>query len=100
MRIDPIMKNLCEGAPGVTMPKGPSAEDSASFADQLKSKIGEVNQLQNQSDARMQQGAVKGASGIHETMIQMEEANMGLLLLAKVRNKAIDAYHEVLHMTF
>jgi flagellar hook-basal body complex protein FliE len=100
MRIDPIMKNLCEGAPGVTMPKGPGGAESTSFVDELKSKIGEVNQLQNQSDARMQQGAVKGASGIHETMIQMEEANMGLLLLAKVRNKAIDAYHEVLHMTF
>jgi len=100
MRIDPIMKNLCEGAPGVTMPKGSGGAEPASFADELKSKIGEVNQLQNQADARMQQGAVKGASNIHETMIQMEEANMGLLLLAKVRNKAIDAYHELLHMTF
>ena len=82
------------------MPKSPVVEDSTSFADQLKSKIGEVNQLQNQSDAKMQQGSVKGATNIHETMIQMEEANMGLLLLAKVRNKALDAYHEVLRMNF
>jgi flagellar hook-basal body complex protein FliE len=100
MRIDPIMKNLCEGAPGVTMPKGPSAEDSASFADQLKSKIGEVNQLQNQSDAKMQQGSIKGATNIHETMINLEEANMSLLMLAKIRNKALDAYREVMRMTF
>lgn len=100
MRIDPIMKNLFEGAPGVTMPKGAGGAEPASFADELKSKIGEVNQLQNQSDAKMQQGSVKGATNIHETMIQMEEANMGLLLLAKVRNKALDAYHEVLRMNF
>jgi flagellar hook-basal body complex protein FliE len=100
MRIDPIMKNLCEGAPGVTMPKGPGEAEPTSFADELKTKIGEVNQLQNQSDARMQQGAVKGASNIHETMIQMEEANMGLLMLAKIRNKALDAYHEVMRMSF
>ena len=100
MRIDPIMKNLCEGAPGVTMPKGPGGAESTSFVDELKSKIGEVNQLQNESDAKMAQGAVKGASNIHETMIHMEEANMGLLLLAKVRNKAIDAYHEVMRMSF
>ena len=100
MRIDPIMKNLCEGAPGVTMPKGPGGAEPASFADELKSKIGEVNLMQNQSNARMQQGSVKGATNIHETMIQMEEANMGLLMLAKVRNKAMDAYHEMMRMTF
>ncbi len=100
MRIDPIMKNLCEGAPGVTMPKGAGGAESASFVEELKSKIGEVNQLQIESDAKMKQGAVKGATNIHETMIHMEEANMGLLLLAKVRNKALDAYREVMRMSF
>ena len=100
MRIDPIMKNLCEGAPGATMPKSPGGADSTSFADQLKSKISEVNQLQNQADAKMEQGAVKGATNIHETMIQMEEANMGLLMLSKIRNKALDAYHEIMRMQF
>ena len=32
MRIDPIMKNLCEGAPGVTMPKGPGGAESTSLS--------------------------------------------------------------------
>ncbi|MGA2403644.1 MAG: flagellar hook-basal body complex protein FliE [Syntrophobacteraceae bacterium] len=100
MRIDPIMKNLCEGAPGSTMPKSPGGAESTSFADQLKSKIGEVNQLQNQADSAMASATVKGASNIHETMIHLEEANMGLLMLTKVRNKALDAYHEVLRMQF
>ena len=48
----------------------------------------------------MATGAVKGATNIHETMIHMEEANMGLLMLAKVRNKALDAYHEIMRMQF
>ncbi len=100
MKIDPVMKNLCEGAPGATMPKGPGGAESASFADQLKSKLGELNQLQNQADAAMATATVKGASNIHETMIHLEEANMGLLMLAKVRNKALDAYHEILRMQF
>ena len=101
MRIDPIIKNLCEGAPGATMLKIPGgAETTTSFADQLKSKISEVNELQNQGDAAMEKAAVKGASGIHETMIHLEEANMGLLLMSKVRNKALDAYHEVMRMQF
>lgn len=97
MRIDPIMKNLCEGAPGATMSKGTG---EGSFAEELKSRLGELNRLQNESEAAMQQSTVKGADNIHETMIKMEEANMGLLLLAKVRNKAIDAYHEVMRMSF
>jgi flagellar hook-basal body complex protein FliE len=100
MRIDPIMKNLFEGAPGAIMPKGSGGAESLSFADELKSKIGEVNQLQNEADAKMAQGAVKGATNIHETMIHMEEANLGLLMFAKVRNKAMDAYHEVMRMSF
>ncbi len=100
MLINPIMKNLCEGAPSATMPKSPGGADSTSFADQLKARISEVNQLQAASDAKMEQGAVKGATNIHETMIHMEEANLSLLMLAKVRNKALDAYHEVMRMTF
>jgi flagellar hook-basal body complex protein FliE len=101
MRIDPIIKNLCEGAPGATMLKIPGGTDTTtSFADQLKSKIGEINTLQNQGDAAMAAASVKGASGVEETMIHLEGANMGLLLLAKVRNKALDAYHEVMRMQF
>ena len=100
MRVDPIMKNLCEGAPGATMSKGSSGAESASFVDELKSKIGEVNNLQNDAEAAMAAATVKGATNIHETMIRLEEANMGLLMLAKVRNKAIDAYHEVMRMQF
>jgi flagellar hook-basal body complex protein FliE len=100
MRVDPIMKNLFEGAPSATMLKGPDGTGSASFADELKSKIGEVNRLQNEADTAMEQGSVKGATNIHETMIQLEQADMGLRLLAKVRNKALDAYHEVMRMSF
>ncbi len=100
MRIDPIITNLKEGAPGATMLKGPGATGSTSFADQLKAKIGEVNQLQNEADKAMADSSVKGATNIHETMIRLEEADMGLRLVTKIRNKALDAYHEVMRMQF
>jgi flagellar hook-basal body complex protein FliE len=100
MRIDPIMKNLCEGAPGATMPKIGDGAQSASFTDQLKSKIGELNQLQNDANSTAEAATVKGASNIHETMIHMEEANLGLLMMTRFRNKALDAYHEVMRMSF
>ncbi|MGC8490337.1 MAG: flagellar hook-basal body complex protein FliE [Syntrophobacteraceae bacterium] len=33
-------------------------------------------------------------------MIKLEEANMGLLLVAKVRDKALQAYQQVMQMQF
>ncbi len=100
MRIDPIMKNLCEGAPGAVMSKSPGGGDSVSFADELISKVGEINRLQNKAEVTMEQSTIKGADNIHETMIQLAQADMGLGLLAKIRNKALDAYHEVMRMSF
>lgn len=100
MQVVPIMKNLYEGAPSATLKGSSGGADSTSFAEQLKEKIGEVNQLQNQSDEAISNATVKGATNIHETMIHLEEANMGMLFLAKVRNKALDAYHEMMRMTF
>jgi len=99
MRIDPIIRNLHENAPGVAGSKK-QGTDAMSFADQLKTKIGEVDQLQHQADSAMAESTVKGASNIHETMIRLEEADMSLRLLTKFRNKALDAYHEVMRMQF
>ena len=97
MRIDPIIRNLHESAPQV---KKPAEGGVGGFADQLKAKIGEVNQLQHRADAAMAEGAANGASNVHETMISLEEADMSLRLLGKLRNKALDAYHEMMRMSF
>lgn len=97
MRIDPMIRNL---APGFTEVKKPAAADAGSFAEQLKAKIGEVNQLQNSAEKSMEEGAISGATNVHDTMIRMEEADVGLRLLTRLRNKAVDAYHEVMRMQF
>ncbi len=100
MRIDPLIRNLSGDASKVGMPKNSEAESQISFADVLKNKLGEVDQMQHQADEAMAESSVKGASNIHETMVRLEEADMGLRLMAKVRNKALDAYHEVMRMQF
>ena len=35
---------------------------------------------------------------LHEMMIAMEKADISLRLMVQVRNKAIDAYHEIMRM--
>ncbi|MEM5789823.1 MAG: flagellar hook-basal body complex protein FliE [Syntrophobacteraceae bacterium] len=97
MRIDPVIQNLFEGTNSLkkTEPSG-----QGSFAEHLGSKISEVNQLQNRADEAIKEGTVKGASSVHQTMIRLEEADLGLRLLSKVRNKALDAYNEIMRMQF
>ena len=78
-----------------TAPTSPS-----SFAEELKAKMYEADQFQHKADQAMEAGAVQGAENIHESMIKLEEADLSLRLLMKVRNKALDAYQEVMRMQF
>jgi flagellar hook-basal body complex protein FliE len=71
-----------------------------SFAAELKNAVGQVNTLQNNAEEAMQNGALRGAQNIHETMIVLQEAEIGLKLLMRVRDKALEAYHEVMRMQF
>jgi flagellar hook-basal body complex protein FliE len=73
---------------------------SSGFAEMLKTKIMEVDQLQQGADEAMRKGAVAGATNIHETMVQLEEADIGMRMLLKVRDKALSAYQEIMRMQF
>ncbi len=101
MRIEPLIRNLVESGrkTGPAVEKA-GMEGTGSFASVLKEKVSEVNSLQNASDEAMAQGAVAGSGNIHETMIRLEEADIGLRMLTRVRNKVLDAYHEMMRMQF
>ena len=100
MRIDSVIRNVYEDPGKMAGAKKPDESQPELFAAQLKAKIGEVSRLQSASDAAMAEGAVNGTGNIHETMIQLEEADIGLRLVTRVRNKALDAYHELMRMQF
>jgi flagellar hook-basal body complex protein FliE len=71
-----------------------------SFAKELKTGIESVDHSQHQAEQAMQNGALNGAENIHETMIQLEEADISLRLLMKIRNKALESYQEIMRMQF
>ncbi|MDY0041845.1 MAG: flagellar hook-basal body complex protein FliE [Desulforhabdus sp.] len=77
-----------------------SGSTPAGFAEELKTSIETVDQLQHAADQAMQEGSVNGAENIHETMIQLEEADISLRFLLKVRNKALEGYQEIMRMQF
>lgn len=85
-------KGFANGA-GQQKPK-----DGMSFADHLKQGIHEVNAQQVHSD-KMSMELASGKSGnIHETMITATQAELAFNLMVQMRNKALEAYTEVMRM--
>ena len=72
--------------------------DGKSFADTLKEAVGSVNTLQKEADTKMQHLATGKTDNIPEVLVAAEKADIALRLMVQVRNKIIDAYHEVMKM--
>ena len=69
-----------------------------SFMDVLKESIGEVNDLQKTADT-MATGIASGKSNnLHETMLASSQAELSFNLMVQIRNKALDAYQEIMRL--
>lgn len=72
----------------------------APFADLLTDAVGEVDQLENQAEKAMT-GLMTGSGvDVHEAMIATQKASMAFELSLAVRNKAVQAYQQVMGMQF
>lgn len=89
-------------APALTgpAPTGPAAVSQAehSFGDILKNMVAETNQSQQTADQAMQQLHSGGEKNLHGAMISMEKADISMRYMIQVRNKAIEAYQEIMRM--
>lgn len=74
------------------------ATPGANFTDYLKKSMGDVNELLNSADKKASDLAVGRSENLHDASIAMEKAETALKLLVQVRNKALDAYHEIMRM--
>ena len=74
------------------------SDGSDSFAKTLEKAVGRVNDLQKTADKKMQDIATGKNTNIAEAMIATEKADIALRLMTQVRNKVIDAYHEIMKM--
>jgi flagellar hook-basal body complex protein FliE len=77
---------------------GPSPQSGVSFADTLKDAFGKVNDLQTEANTKMEQLATGETTDIADVKIAAEKADIALRLMTSVRNKMIDAYHEIMKM--
>jgi flagellar hook-basal body complex protein FliE len=72
--------------------------DKGGFGEMLSQKIGEVDQLQKSADTAATEFATGKSRNLHETILAMEMADTSLRLMVTVRNKALEAYQEIMRM--
>jgi flagellar hook-basal body complex protein FliE len=72
-----------------------TAEGAGKFFSELVSK---VNDIQVQSDKSIQGLASGENKNLHEVMIAVEKASISFQFMSQVRNKALEAYQEVMRM--
>lgn len=99
------------GLQGATAPNAPTlkhmeaegmstsgADGAKGFGQMLTESIEKVNEAQHTADTSMKELAAGRTKNIHETMLQIENADASLKLMMQVRNKVLDAYKEIMRM--
>ncbi len=77
----------------------PDADKGTSkFAEMLKDGINEVNEVQKTADKMSTDLATGKNLDIHETMLAVSQAELTFNLMVQVRNKALEAYQEIMRM--
>lgn len=74
--------------------------DGLEFKDTLNAFLSQVNN-QLQESAQMTDDFASGKTdSLHEVMVATEKSGISLTLLLQIRNKLLDAYQEVMRMSF
>ena len=88
----PVVPRPDQHAGGVTGPAAPG------FTDALVRGLEQVSGLERAADALVTDVASGGDTQIHEVMVATTQASIGMDLLVQVRDRALDAYHEIMRL--
>jgi flagellar hook-basal body complex protein FliE len=73
-------------------------ETNASFGQTLERAVADVNALQSEAGKAVEKMVGGEAVDLHEVMIAVEKAKTSFDLLMEIRNKALEAYREIMRM--
>jgi len=83
---------------GVQAASGTQATGGAAFGNALTGAIDDLQQLQGTSDKLAVQAVTGNLDDIHDATLASTRAQVTLELVAGVRNKAVDAFNEIMRM--
>lgn len=84
------------GATGAGATNAPTS--SANPGNFFKELVGKVNDLQSQADNKIKNMVTGESRELHEVMLAVEKASISFQFLTQVRNKAVEAYQDVMRM--
>ncbi len=70
--------------------------EGGDFFSILQSTIGEVNEKQKKADTALGEIATGQVKDLHQAAISIDKAEISMKVMLEVRNKAINAYKELL----
>ena len=69
-----------------------------SFVKTISEAVAQVNNMQLESATSGKQLGVGNAQSLHKVVLEAEEASLSMQMVVSLRNKALDAYQEVMRM--
>ncbi len=75
-------------------------EEVQSFADTLSSSLQEVQNMQTQKSVETKKFVSGETQNVHDLMMTLQKASIGISMTTAVRNKALEAYKELSRMQF
>jgi flagellar hook-basal body complex protein FliE len=75
-----------------------SDKGSKSFGEILQDGISNVNEAQKDASKASTELALGKSDSLHETMLSLTKAELSFNLMVQVRNKALEAYQEMMRM--
>lgn len=74
------------------------AESGSGQANTFEKMLNKTAENLKQADQSILQANTGGPAALHDVMIAMEKADISMRLMIQVRNKAVDAYKEIMRM--
>jgi flagellar hook-basal body complex protein FliE len=98
MSIAPISA-ISAAVPTVSLPPAAGSSGAGTdFATQLGQGLDNLQALQTKADGLAVQAATGSLTDVHDYMIASTEASLATQLTVAVRNKALDAFNEIMRM--
>ena len=107
MSIGPVSMPVVPQITGVSAAQSPAAATGATgatgagatdFGSELSNGLDSLQALQNNADALAVQAATGTLTNVHDYMIAATQASVATDLTVAVRNKAVDAFNEIMRM--
>ena len=97
MKVDLLAhKNGIDMTQGVV--KNRHRTEKLSFSELLDKSINQVNRLLMESDRLDEMAMLGEVENLHQVVIGSQKAELALQYTIQIRNKILDAYHEIMRM--